>query len=213
MKHTIIPFLLLFCTGCHSSSHKTPPFALQQIQGRDELISWGKFVRRPVYQAKIPLMWKRVDPSENESLLDTTKPIVSFRVDKEVVLNVHTFPAYSLEERIPPSAQIERWHSQLKPTKYKVEAAVYSGFAGLYFEGKNSEESLLAWSLQLDMEHFQTLHFLSGTVEEEEHYRQMAADYTIKVYGPSTLVEKHREEILLFATSFELIQELPERLR
>jgi hypothetical protein len=212
MKHTKIFLVLFLCFGCQRQTQKNIPFALQEIKGRDEMISWRQSIRRPVYQAKVPLTWKRIDPLEKESLLDTTKPIVSFVIDQDVVLNVHNFPADSLEERIPPTAQIERWHAQLKPQQSKVEPIGHGGFTGLYFEGKSENVSLLAWSLQLDIEHFQYLHFLAATVEEEEHYKQMAADYTIKVYGPSAQLEKHLEEFFLFSNSFELIQEIPERV-
>lgn len=61
------------------------------------------------------------------------------------------------------------------------------------------------------MQHYQTLHFLSATVEEEEHYQQMAADFTIKTFGPIDKLEKHRVAIDLFADSFGLIQDIPSR--
>jgi hypothetical protein len=211
MKHTKIVLLTFLFLGCSRSAVKPIPFSQQEIQGRDEVISWKSTVRRPVYQAKVPLAWQRIDPAQNESLLDTTHPIVSFVIEDGVIVYVHSFPANSLEERIPPAAQIERWRQQLKPTVHTIEPAAHGGFAGLFFEGKNDAHSLLAWSLQLGLEHFQTLHFLAGTVEEEEHYRQMAADVTIKVSGPTPLIKKHYEEIVLFASSFELIQEIPER--
>jgi hypothetical protein len=208
MKKLLILFLCL--TGCKTED-KTPPFTLQEFNGRDEIISYGQMVRRPVYHAKVPLTWKRIDPLPIESLLDTTKPIVAFAIDENVTLTVHTFPSSSQEERIAATAQIERWINQLKGGDYLIEKVSHSGFAGLFFEGKQEKITVCGWSLQLDLDHYQTLHFLTSTVEEEEHYKQMAADYTIKVSGLSTLIDQHREEISLFADSFELIQELPLR--
>jgi hypothetical protein len=203
-----ILLLLLLCTGCHSAK-KEPPFAVQTFNGRDEIISYGQKVRRPVYQAKVPLAWKRIDPAAKESILDTTKPIVSFFLEEGLLLTIHTFPTHSLEERIPPIAQVERWAAQLKGGKSHTEPVGWGGFAGIRFEGEIGERGVVAWSLQLDLEHYQALHFLASTVEEEEHYKQMAADYTIKVTGPKALIEQHREELSFFVDSFELIQEIP----
>jgi hypothetical protein len=204
---------LLLCVGCQKyPEKKLPPFALQQFNGRDENIAYRHRVRRPVYQAKVPLQWRRIDPAPQESLLDTTKPIVSFTLDEHVVVTVHTFPTDSLEERIPPALQVERWQRQMKGGSCHIENVGHGGFTGLYFEGSNDQKTSCCWSLQLDLDHYQTLHFLAESVEEEEHYKQMAADYTIKVTAPSSLIEKYREEISLFANSFDLIQELPTRM-
>ncbi len=124
---------------------------------------------------------------------------------------VHTFPTHSLEERIPPEAQVQRWQGQLKGLAAHVNGVAHGGFVGLYLEGYTEKGTVRAWSLQLDMQHYQTLHFLAATVEEEEHYQQMAADYTLKAFGPTDKLEKHRIAIDLFADSFELIQEIPSR--
>lgn len=210
MKRTKF-FLLLFCSACSQPAEKSIAYAHQEICGREEMISWKSSLRRPVYQAQVPLGWARVDPPQNESLVDTRQPIVSFSIEEGVVLHVHSFPANSLEERIPPAAQVERWRQQLKAASHKIEPLNHGGYAGLFLESQNESTMLLAWSLQLAMEHFQTLHFRATTLEEEEHYRQMAADVTLKVTGPTALIEKHRAEITLFAESFELIQEIPER--
>ena len=200
------------CASCSQDRVKTPPHAVQEINGRDEIISYNQKVRRPVYRAKIPLSWKRIDPEGLDSLLDTTKPIVSFEIADKLRLTLHTFPTTSLEERIPPAAQIERWRNQLKGGSFYIEKITQGGFAGLYFEGKRENTTVCAWSMQLDSQHYQTLHFLASTVEEEEHYKQMAADFTIKVSGPGESIEQHWEEIALFANSFELIQEIPARM-
>jgi hypothetical protein len=56
-------------------------------------------------------------------------------------------------------------------------------------------------------------HHLSLEVEHEEFddktRRQMRSDFTIKAAGPPRLIEKHREAIIRFAQSFELIHEIP----
>jgi hypothetical protein len=211
----VIPLLLIFlalCAGCGKHRKNEIPFSLQQICGRDEIISYGQQVRRPLYQVKVPLEWIRIDPSENDSLLDTKKPLVTFIIHDQIRLVVHNFPTQSLEERILPAAQIERWASQLKGGSWRTERCGHDGFFGFYFEGDVENKKVCAWSLQLDAELYQTLHFLAATVEEEEHFRQMAADYTIKLAGPSELIEKQREQIALFVSSFHLIQEIPPKL-
>ena len=211
MKAIKLFLFLILCVGCEKCPEKVPPFTWQEFNGRDEVIAYGQKVRRPVYRAQVPVGWQRIDPMENESLLDTMKPIVSFTIDEEITLMVHTFPTHSLEERIPPEAQVQRWQGQLKGVTAQVAKVAQDGFAGLYLEGFTEKGAVRAWSLQLDMQHYQTLHFLATTVEEEEHYQQMAADYTLKVFGPSDKLDKHRIAIDLFANSFELIQDIPSR--
>ncbi len=202
-------FFLFLLTSCAQSPKNIPSFTWQEIAGREEQLGSAAIVRRPVYRAKVPSGWERVDPSLESSLSDTTKPIVSFLIDEKIQITVHNFPSKSLEDRIPPAFQIERWKQQIDEENPLVEPWGHSGFIGLYFEGKKGKTTILAWSMQLDSSHYQTLSFLANSVEEEEHFKQMKADYTIKVNGPTELIEKHRAYLLLFANSFELIQEIP----
>ena len=169
-------------------------FMWQEFTGREE----DNHVRRPVYRAKVPHSWVRLDPSG--SIEDTTKPNISFQIDEKVQLTVHSFPSM----RIPPRAQVERWLGQAHGDVHEVS---HGGFVGLCLRAP----TLLAWSLQLDFEHDQILRLLASSKAEEAHFEQMRADYTIKAVGPEALIEKHREEIELFAHSFELIQEIPAR--
>lgn len=212
MRKPILLFLLvMLCGSCRECPPKVPPFTWQEFNGRDEVIAYGQRVRRPVYRAQVPLSWQRIDPAAHESIMDTTKPIVSFVIEEGVMLMVHNFPSSSLDERIPPSAQTHRWQGQLKGAATQLTQVAHGGFSGLCLEGSSEKGAVRAWSLQLDVQHYQNLHFLATTVEEEEHYKQMAADYTIKVFGPSDMLEKHRLGIDLFVESFELIQEIPSR--
>ncbi len=191
-------FLLLFLllTGCQECPEKVPPFTQQEFSGREELL-----VRRPVYRAKVPVGWIRLDPQG--SIRDTTEPNVSFLIEDSLTVTVHTFPSEGLEERIPVAAQIERWKRQSGATT--VTPISHGGFAGLSLEGP----SILAWSMQLDLEHYQVLSFLASSPLEEEHFKQMRADYTIKAMGSPELIERYKEELHFFAGSFELIQEIP----
>lgn len=171
----------------------------QEFTGREE----NDQIRRPVYRAKVPEGWIRIDPQG--SIMDTTLPNATFLIENELKVTVHSFPSENLEDRIPPFAQIERWKRQGHAGK--VESISRGGFVGLFLEGA----SILAWSMQLDLEHYQTLSFLPTNRFEEAHYKQMRADYTIKATGPERLIAKYREELLHFAKSFELIQEIPKR--
>jgi len=103
---------------------------------------------------------------------------------------------------------VKRWEGQLGSVKAAVEPVTHAGFAGLFLEAP----TVLAWSMQLDMEHYQTLSLLAGSDAEKEHFKQMCADYTIKVTGSQELIDEHRDELFLFANSFELIQEIPKRM-
>ncbi len=204
MKKIFLGFLLL--VSCNKCPDKVPPFTIQEFTGREESISEKVMVRRPVYRAKVPIGWIRLDPEG--SLLDTTQPNVSFLIDENLKVTVHTFPTDTLEQRIPPSAQVKRWQRQLGDIKAIVKTACHGGFVGLFFEGP----TVLAWSMQLDLEHYQTLSFLALSCAEEEYFKQMCADYTIKVSGPLKKIKKYRQEIFVFANSFELIQEIPKRM-
>jgi len=199
-------FALLLFTGCNKCPEKVPPFTSQEFTGREEIINEKVLVRRPVYRAKVPTGWTRLDPEG--SIRDTREPNVSFLIEDSLKVTVHSFPTEKLEERIPPFAQVERWKRQLGDVDALVESAGHGGFVGLFFEGP----TVLAWSMQLDLEHYQTLSFLANSPSEDEHFKQMRADYTIKVSGPQVLIDKHRDELFLFANSFELIQEIPKRM-
>jgi len=200
MKYLFFIFLAL--AGCHQDPHAHRTFIIAEITGRDA---------RPVYRVKVPTDWVCLPPEIGENLADTTSPNFTFLIDDAIHVTVHTFPSDSLNERISPQAQVERWRRQIAPLEETVQGVCRGGFIGLLYEGKQVNETVLAWSMQLDPDHYLTLQFLEGTPEEREFYKQLRADYTIKVTGPAELIEKRRTELLNFARSFELIQEIPKR--
>ncbi|NGX61492.1 MAG: hypothetical protein K940chlam9_00978 [Chlamydiae bacterium] len=208
----LLLLLFLMLVGCKKCPDRVPPFTWHEFTGREERVGETKLVRRPTYRAKVPVRWKRITPGEEVSLLDTKTPLVTFLITDNTKLTLHSFPADTLEERIPPSAQVNRWKSQLGAEFFEVEPLSYGGFGGLFFHGSNGNTSCLAWSMQLDLAHLQNLLFRASNLEEKEHYRQMGADYTIKVQGPPDEIAEHKEEILFFAESFGLIQPLPSPL-
>lgn len=203
--------LLILLSACSSEKSSHNANSWQIIAGRNELPS----LNRPlVYRAKIPETWQRIDPPPANSIQDTRLPLVEFLIAEEgeqIRLTVHNFPTSSIDERVPPAAQIARWKKQfdtLDMHSVYTQAVAKGGFSGLYFEAsgrqKSKEIRVIGWSLQLAQEHFNALSWLKG-----EEYVQMRSDYTIKAVGPSTLVSKHKNDLIRFAQSFELINEIP----
>ncbi len=209
MAKVLCVLFLLILVGCQQKQPVQNPW--QEIAGRD--LGHSLIIRHPVYRARVPYHWKRVDPLPSVSNADTTKPLVEFWIDDQVSVNVHNFPSDSLEERIPPAAQVARWRKQLvglNPKEAVVKPISRAGFAGLFFEGQGHDVLVMAWSLQLDAEHYRVL--LKGENRENGDFlKQMRADVTIKVVGPPDVVESYQDELMDFAGSFELIQEIPDQ--
>lgn len=161
----------------------------------------------PVYRARVPHDWQRHDPSPATDLTDTTQAIARFTIqdgDAHIDINIHNFPSDTLEQRIPPSAQVARWQRQLATTSEAaivVNPTAHGGFSGLEF----TAPGVMAWSLQITPDHYRSLSKPPDTPLQ----RQMRADYTIKVTGPPHMVSHYAQEIEVFARSFELIEEIP----
>lgn len=189
--------ILLIAAGCKKCPDKVAPFTWETIPGREEIAG----IVRPVYHAKVLYDWVRID--EPKALNDTTIPNVTYLIENDIYLTIHTFPSIP----IPPRAQIDRWKEPLALSSIK--AFSHSGFAGLFLEGEYEETKTLAWAFQLDPELTQRLSLLSNSVAEKLYYEQMTADFTIKATGPKKLVDKHRYDIFQFAQSIELIEEIP----
>lgn len=203
----LLLYLTLFLVSCSSS--ETTFTSWQRFTGRDD----GKTLERFfIYRGQVPLSWQRKDALIDESIYDTKIPLTEFQIiegERNIRLTIHNFPYSSLEHRIPPLAQIERWKRQfesLDPLSIKMEPVSHGGYAGLFIQTKGLvdgvEVALLAWAMQLPPTHFRAFS------DSKEDY-QRRSDYTIKVTGPVDLIEKHQLEIELFANSFELIDEIP----
>lgn len=185
------------------------PSESQKIYGRAEVISYGHALRKPLYQVQVPLQWQRVNPPEDDLLQDLRKPLVKFVIEPGLNLVIHNYPTDSIEERTNQALQIEEWSKPFKICDWSSQECSQYPFSGFYFEGRVENKKISAWNLQLDPNLYQMLRFLAATVDEEEHYKQMRADYTIKVSGPCHLMEKHRDAIQFFVSSFHLIDSLP----
>lgn len=197
-------FLLFIFAGCNTSPKEN--IALQPICGRDA-------EHRFIYRVQVPVEWGHHAPSLEESLIDTTKPLCEFVIDEQIKITIHNFPSESLENRIPPEAQIGRWKRQfsfLDLSSVSIISQAYSGFKGLLFEGNGtlngSKESMMGWSMQLAPLHYRTLTHLNPP-----NLQQIRSDVTIKAVGPTNLMEQHREQIIRFARSFELIEAIPSK--
>ncbi len=218
----LLPCVLTSCAS-DGDSKKLALLTQQEIQGRDEGGTSPPYARPSTYRIKTPVGWVRKDPLQEESIVDTTKALCEFTIPNDeggqVRITIHSFPSESIEERIPPRAQIARWKRQfteLDASTMLVIPQAYSGFSGLLFEGSGvmneSQTAVMGWSMQVAPEHYSTLTLklgMSRTPEERCSLRQMRADFTIKAVGPKYLVDKHRRSIMAFARSFELIEEMP----
>ncbi len=194
---------LLMLTSCGTTS-PIPSTQWREISGRDDST-------QPIYRANVPLHWKQNNPLPSHSasalLSDTTVPIAEFTFEG-IRITIHSFPAETLESRVPPIAQINRWKRQfdeLYPASVSISPQAFSGYVGLLFEGsglmKQKETMVMGWSLQLAADHFRTLNRRMGTLQKR-------ADITIKATGPRDLMAQYQREIIAFARSFELIDEV-----
>lgn len=212
----LIAFALCVLTGCRSDysdakSTESSTLPMQEIKGRDE----GEG-RQSIYRVKVVDSWIRRDQLPGETLADTTKALCEFIILEgadAVRISIHNFPSATLEERVPPGAQIARWQrqfNQLETAESHVTPQAFSGYSGLLFTGvglmEDKQTMVLGWVLQLAPEHYRTL-AKSQSLEN----KQIRADVTIKAVGPKLLMEKHKSAIISFARSFELIREIPTR--
>lgn len=198
---------------------KPPEIAMQEIRGRDN----GSFpcLRYPIYRARIPPTWQREDPSATASLVDTTKALCTLRINggngQEIRITLHSFPITSEATRIPPTAQVMRWQRQfsvLDSSTLTTTVQAFNGFSGFLFsatgEMQGHPTTMLAWTLQLAPQHEIVLAQQNGRNEEEvQRGQQRRADLTIKAVGPPDLMAQHRQAILAFARSVELIEGIP----
>ncbi len=194
MKWILLLLTVVSCTKC---PNKATPFTWETIPGREEIVG----IIRPVYRAKVPKDWVRLDTPK--SFTDTKIANATFIIGDKIRLTVHTFPSM----HIPPKAQIDRFSGQLASSTIKSHG--HGGFSGLFLEGDKDENKTLAWAFQLDPELVQRLAFAAYTTSEKLYYEQMSADFTIKVSGEASLIKEHRANLLQFAHSIELIEEIP----
>lgn len=221
MKIIILCSLLSSCSELRespsASKWQTFPSRDDGLKNSTDLTSpsEGFTQNRPhLYRAVIPSDWTRKDPSPSESIADTTKPITEFSIqdgDQVITITLHTFPISSEIQSIPAAAQISRWKRQfdtLDVAATHTEEEAHGGFKGIFFEGNGLLNGIptmvLAWSMQLAPAYVRILSQQKNPLDVKKR-----ADYTIKATGSPPLLQKHRSDIVAFAHSFELIDELP----
>lgn len=211
LRPTKILTLILLYSLCGCDHTENVEISWQQFCCRDR---GDPAERLALYRAKIPAHWIRQDSIE--SVVDSTKPICTFLIGEDPIhLAIHTFTVDAFEQRVPPIAQITRWKRQfdeLDLSTLIVEQHAHGGFTGLslYASGllKDKESCVLGYSMQIAPQHWMTLQNDTGTPFKQ---KQMAADYTLKAVGSPSSIAKWKDEIEVFANSFELIDEVPTR--
>lgn len=195
--------LSLLLWGCERPEPTPPP--MQILEGR-ELTSEN--TRLPLYRARIPERWHKVELHPTTSTADTTVPIGRWTIDQEITITVHTFPFRQLEQRITPRAQVARWKQQfsrIDQLSVQVQDAAWGGFSGLMFQGTGTlqgrEQTMIAWSMHLFPAH-------AKRVMLQRPDSPLLADYTIKAVGPCHKMRLCLPEIIAFAQSFHLAEEL-----
>jgi len=210
-----LTFLLIFLISSCQEPKKIKEKHWQFISARDNGLS---FDRPFVYRAIAPTNWIRKNPKNDESIQDTRKANCEFYLlneekEKGMRLTIHTFPIQNLQLSISNEAQIARWKQQfsyLNPLSIKVTSLSRGGFNGLAFEAEgiidDKQTMVIAWSMKLAPLYS---HLLQQTREVKQ---ELLADYTIKVVGDPEFMKTNRLDIIEFAKSFELIEELPNPL-
>jgi len=204
--------LSLLFSGCWDVRNQDGAI-LVEVPGRDAEHD-EQHARYPVYRASVPPSWKPIYPNAGSSNVNTMLPLLSFDLG-DVKIHVHNFPSESIDQRIPPPAQVERWKrqfSEIFPFTMTTKRKSRAGFVGLYFQAEGllqgREQMMVGWAMSIDPRHYSRL-VLPGTQKEKEFYKQMRADYTIKAVGKREALSKRLDEIVRFGNSFELIQEIP----
>lgn len=204
MERIVLYFLLLiFCISCENSNVST--FKTISIPGRN-----GQFI----YEIDFPDHWEYAFTDSN-LINDTRESLCDLFFEEEnekVIFSIHNFPCSSLHERIPPKAQVNRWNNQLKETQEIKKQEIlesFGGFCGIKFQGvgnlNHEAKKMIAWAMQLPEEFYHSLNFSNFS---EDELMQMRADFTIKVTGPESLIDKHQATLEKVAHSFRLIQDI-----
>lgn len=218
IKYLHSALMIAFFCSCSSPSEdssKRDSIKTVEIAGRDE----GNSQIRPlIYRIKVPSSWVQQNPSNQTSLVDTTKAIVEFFIkenNQQIRITIHNFPSNTMSQRIAPMAQIKRWQRQfqsLEPTTVSIKPQAWGGYYGFLLEGigllQGARITILGWALQLATEHYQALSHPDSSIIALR-YRQMRGDITIKAVGPTPLMHKYREDMITFARSFQLIDDIP----
>ncbi|CRX39241.1 hypothetical protein [Estrella lausannensis] len=202
-----LPILLAFFSGC--SSEEQDDAVVQEIVGRSGDLD------APIWRVRRPSNWEEVKRTGPEH--DTTLPVQEWTIgegDDLIRVQIHSFPAETLEARIPPMAQITRWQKQFQsspPPDLELTRQAFSGYSGYLLDGrgtiKGSSVRVLGFAMSLPERSYAALSALKGKKSSE--IAEMRGDITIKVVGKEEAIDKRENEIRSFARSFELIDPIP----
>jgi hypothetical protein len=173
-----------------SSHEDTNTSQYQDVKGRSQIF---------IYRIKTPHDWKKIYPQIVST--DTKIALCEFFIE-DIRITLHNFPSQTFEDRIPPGSQIARWKKQLPMVYENITPQAFSGYVGYLYEGDDGETAMMGWIMQLGPEQYSRLSLPDIPPE-------LRSDVTIKAQGPLHLIQKHRQKIISFARSFELIQEIP----
>lgn len=217
LPNITIFFILIFLTSCENQSDSKSILATVGISGRVNTALSKECTT--IYEIDIPFDWICKEPTIDDALLDTKKPIYEFIVENiedeedDIHITIHNFPNNSIDERVPRGAQINRWKQQftiLEEANTQVSMQSFGGFSGLKFQGvgkiKEQEKMMLGWIMQLPQEHYFALGFPE---KNRTQLHNLRADYTIKVVGSPEFVLKNQKSIEAAIQTFRLCKEIP----
>ena len=221
MKFSALSFILILLASCNPNSpipeNPKADSILETIKGRDE--AKDDLRRIQVYHIQTPKSWIRKDPLPDHSITDTKEALVEFIIKENqdlIRISIHNFPYDKSEERIPQIAQVTRWQNQFQHLEKELSSITqdsFNGYSALVFEGvgvmDGEKKQMLAYAMQLPKVHFNAL-LHPKEINKIVLYRQMRGDVTIKAVGNDDLMEKHKDAIIAFAKSFEMIEEIPQ---
>ena len=207
--------------SCKNQSNSKSTLTTIGISGRESSILSKE--QTTIYEIDVPFNWICIEPSIGNTLLDTKKPIYELVIENEegddeedIHITIHNFPNHSIEERIPPNAQINRWKQQftiLEEANTQISKQSFGGFKGLKFQGvgkiKEEDKMMIGWIMQLPHEHYYALGFPE---KNRSQLYNLCADYTIKVIGPPEMIMKHQKSIEKAVQTFRLYKEIPKAL-
>ena len=165
-----------------------------------------------IYELVFPKDWTIVSRSRRDFPQDTTLPFFEAKIGDDqnsIRITLHYFPEPLANDKIKPIAQVRRWKTQfssLDPLKDTIQPVSFNGFQGFKFEAsgiqKGEETKVIAFALELGAEHALTL-------RRTNPQSAALASVTIKAVGAPSLIDSHLADIISFAKSFQLVEDLP----
>lgn len=193
MNAVFYPFLILMFAMASCATSDETRFSSLEIASRDGIAT---------YICDPPGHWQLTLPDEGVDLNESTLPLVSWKVDDELLIVVHNFPG----QPIPPRAQVARWEKQVKnpdESATSLEQVAWGGFEGLkLYICDHDDKAVMAWAMTLPIFH---RYALQGMAREAH----LAADWTIKITGSAAAMRENMNEIDRFIHSFRLKREIP----